>query len=44
VEGRGVLQATLTLNGMVGGILLGLFSLGILFKNANVKVKKKIGK
>lgn len=26
VEGRGILQATLTLNGLVGGILLGLFS------------------
>jgi hypothetical protein len=38
VEGRGVLQATLTLNGLVGGILLGLFSLGIFFKSANVKV------
>ncbi|XP_070501308.1 sodium-coupled monocarboxylate transporter 1-like [Chironomus tepperi] len=37
VEGRGVLQATLTLNGLVGGILLGLFSLGIFFKSANVK-------
>lgn len=38
VEGRGILQATLTLNGLVGGILLGLFSLGIFFKRANVKV------
>lgn len=38
VEGRGILQATLTLNGMVGGILLGLFSLGIFFKRANIKV------
>lgn len=37
VEGRGVLQATLTLNGLVGGILLGLFSLGIFFKVANKK-------
>lgn len=37
VEGRGVLQATLTLNGLVGGILLGLFSLGIFFKKANKK-------
>ncbi|CRL00147.1 CLUMA_CG013423, isoform A [Clunio marinus] len=37
VEGRGVLQATLTLNGLVGGILLGLFSLGIFFKKANAK-------
>lgn len=40
VEGRGILQATLTLNGLVGGILLGLFSLGIFFKRANVKVRK----
>ncbi|KAG5679383.1 hypothetical protein PVAND_008951 [Polypedilum vanderplanki] len=38
VEGRGILQATLTFNGLVGGILLGLFSLGIFFKKANVKV------
>jgi solute carrier family 5 (sodium-coupled monocarboxylate transporter), member 8/12 len=37
VEGRGILQATLTLNGLVGGILLGLFSLGIFFKKANLK-------
>lgn len=37
VEGRGILQATLTLNGLVGGILLGLFSLGIFFKSANLK-------
>lgn len=37
VEGRGILQATLTLNGLVGGILLGLFSLGIFFKRANLK-------
>jgi hypothetical protein len=41
VEGRGVLQATLTFNGLVGGILLGLFSLGIFFKKANVKVGVK---
>jgi solute carrier family 5 (sodium-coupled monocarboxylate transporter), member 8/12 len=41
VEGQGVLQATLTLNGLVGGVLLGLFSLGILFKRANVKVSTK---
>lgn len=41
VEGRGVLQATLTLNGLVGGILLGLFSLGIFFKKANVKVSRR---
>lgn len=37
VEGRGILQATLTLNGLVGGLLLGLFSLGIFFKSANMK-------
>lgn len=37
VEGRGILQATLTLNGLVGGILLGLFCLGIFFKRANMK-------
>lgn len=37
VEGRGVLQATLTLNGLVGGILLGLFTLGIFFERANLK-------
>lgn len=37
VEGRSILQATLTLNGLVGGILLGLFSLGIFFKRANLK-------
>lgn len=37
VEGHSVLQATLTLNGLIGGILLGLFSLGIFFKNANLK-------
>lgn len=37
VEGRGILQATLTLNGLVGGILLGLFTLGIFFKRANLK-------
>lgn len=40
VEGRGILQATLTLNGLVGGILLGLFALGIFFERANVKVCK----
>lgn len=34
-----MLQATLTLNGLVGGILLGLFALGIFFKQANVKVR-----
>lgn len=38
VEGRGILQATLTLNGLVGGILLGLFSLGIFFQRANAQV------
>lgn len=37
VEGRGILQATLTLNGLIGGIALGLFSLGIFFKSANLK-------
>lgn len=34
---NGVLQATLTLNGLIGGILLGLFCLGIFFKSANLK-------
>uniref|UniRef100_A0A1A9ZMT8 Sodium-coupled monocarboxylate transporter 1 n=1 Tax=Glossina pallidipes TaxID=7398 RepID=A0A1A9ZMT8_GLOPL len=33
----GVLQATLTLNGLVGGVTLGLFVLGIAFKQANTK-------
>lgn len=33
----GVLQATLTLNGLVGGVTLGLFVLGIAFKCANTK-------
>lgn len=37
VEGRSILQATLTLNGLIGGIILGLFSLGIFFKKANLK-------
>ncbi|KAG5683611.1 hypothetical protein PVAND_012884 [Polypedilum vanderplanki] len=37
VEGRSILQATLTLNGLIGGIALGLFSLGIFFKTANLK-------
>jgi solute carrier family 5 (sodium-coupled monocarboxylate transporter), member 8/12 len=37
VEGKSILQATLTLNGLVGGLLLGLFSLGIFFKSANQK-------
>ncbi|XP_055688291.1 sodium-coupled monocarboxylate transporter 2-like [Lutzomyia longipalpis] len=31
----GILQATLTLNGLIGGITLGLFLLGILFERAN---------
>ena len=34
----GVLQATLTLNGLIGGVTLGLFVLGIAFKSANTKV------
>lgn len=34
----GILQATLTLNGLIGGITLGLFSLGIFFKSANSQV------
>lgn len=33
----GVLQATLTLNGLIGGTTLGLFVLGIAFKSANTK-------
>lgn len=33
----GILQATLTLNGLIGGVTLGLFSLGVLFKCANAK-------
>lgn len=33
----GVLQATLTLNGLIGGVTLGLFSLGIFFKSANAR-------
>ena len=33
----GILQATLTLNGLVGGVMLGLFSLGVFFKKANSK-------
>lgn len=37
----GILQATLTLNGLIGGVTLGLFSLGILFKSANAKVNFK---
>lgn len=34
----GILQATLTLNGLIGGVTLGLFSLGVFFKSANAKV------
>lgn len=34
----GILQATLTLNGLIGGVTLGLFSLGIFFKAANTRV------
>ncbi|XP_052859670.1 sodium-coupled monocarboxylate transporter 1 [Anopheles cruzii] len=33
----GILQATLTLNGLIGGVTLGLFSLGIFFRHANGK-------
>ncbi|XP_011199674.2 sodium-coupled monocarboxylate transporter 1 [Bactrocera dorsalis] len=33
----GVLQATLTLNGLIGGVTLGLFVLGIAFKRANTR-------
>lgn len=33
----GILQATLTLNGLIGGVTLGLFALGIFFKSANEK-------
>uniref|UniRef100_A0A182JJ80 Sodium/solute symporter n=1 Tax=Anopheles atroparvus TaxID=41427 RepID=A0A182JJ80_ANOAO len=33
----GILQATLTLNGLIGGVTLGLFSLGIFFSRANSK-------
>lgn len=36
----GILQATLTLNGLIGGVTLGLFSLGIFFKSANSKVSE----
>lgn len=35
----GILQATLTLNGLIGGVTLGLFSLGIFFKRANALVR-----
>lgn len=31
----GILQATLTMNGLIGGVTLGLFSLGIFFRSAN---------
>ncbi|GAB0089909.1 sodium-coupled monocarboxylate transporter 1 [Sergentomyia squamirostris] len=31
----GILQATLTLNGLIGGVTLGLFLLGIFFEQAN---------
>lgn len=31
----GILQVTLTLNGLLGGVTLGLFALGIFFKKAN---------
>lgn len=30
----GILQATLTLNGLIGGVTLGLFALGIFFKSS----------
>lgn len=33
----GVLEATLTLNGLLGGVTLGLFVLGLAFKKANAK-------
>ncbi|XP_001657719.2 sodium-coupled monocarboxylate transporter 1 isoform X2 [Aedes aegypti] len=33
----GILQATLTLNGLIGGVTLGLFSLGMFFRHANSK-------
>ncbi|XP_053689993.1 sodium-coupled monocarboxylate transporter 1 [Sabethes cyaneus] len=33
----GILQATLTLNGLIGGVTLGLFALGMFFRNANSK-------
>lgn len=35
----GILQVTLTLNGLLGGVTLGLFALGIFFKSANSTVK-----
>lgn len=31
----GILQVTLTLNGLLGGVTLGLFTLGIFFKKTN---------
>lgn len=34
----GILQVTLTLNGLLGGVTLGLFALGIFFKRANSTV------
>lgn len=34
----GILQVTLTLNGLLGGVTLGLFALGIFFKSANSTV------
>lgn len=37
IEGQSVLQVTITLNGLVGGVILGLFSLGIFFKSANLR-------
>lgn len=37
IEGQSVLQATITLNGLLGGVILGLFSLGIFFKSANLR-------
>lgn len=37
IEGQSVLQATITLNGLIGGVILGLFLLGIFFKSANLR-------
>lgn len=37
----GILEVTLTLNGLIGGVTLGLFGLGILFARANMKVSKE---
>lgn len=42
VLGTGVLQASLTIFGAVGGPLLALFTMGMLCKSANQKVKWKI--